>query len=66
MEFGRDADDAYAFITSMGITTGLVHDLDDDQTDQALADLRQLLTEHATGDGVLLGSSAWLVTARVP
>lgn len=66
MEFGRDADDAYSYIASMGITRGLVHDLDGDQTEQALADLRKLLDEHATPDGVLLGSSAWLVTARVP
>lgn len=66
MEFGRDADDAYAYITSMGITRGLIHNLDDDQTEQALANLRQLLNEHATADGVLLGSSAWLITARVP
>lgn len=66
MEFGRDPDDAYAYLASMGITRGLVRDLDDDQTEQALADLRQLLDEHATEDGVLLGSSAWLITARVP
>ena len=66
MDFGRDPDEAYAFIASGGIARGLVHDLDDDQTEQALAALRHLLDEHATGDGVLLGSSAWLVTARVP
>jgi hypothetical protein len=65
IELGRDTDDAYAYIASMGITRGLVNDLDEDQTEQALADLRQLLDEHATGDGVLLGSSAYLVTARV-
>ena len=66
LHFGRDADDAYAFIASGGITRGLLHDLDDAQTEQALARLRRLLDEHATEDGVLLGSSAWLVTARVP
>lgn len=66
MEFGRSADDAYEYVLSMGITRGLVHDLDDDQTERALADLHHLLDEHATEDGVLLGSSAWLVTARVP
>ncbi len=66
MEFGRDAEDAYAYITSMGITRGLLQGLDGDQTEQALASLRQLLDEHATADGVLLDSSAWLVTARVP
>lgn len=42
---------------------GLVHGLDDDQTERALVDLRRLLDEHATADGVLLGSSAWLVIA---
>jgi SAM-dependent methyltransferase len=65
VEFGGDVDDAFAYISSMGITRGLVHDLDDDQTELALTNLRQRLDEHVTADGVLLGSSAWLVTARV-
>lgn len=66
MEFGRDVESAYAYVASMGITQGLLHDLDHDQREQALTDLRQLLEQHATEDGVLLGSSAWLVTAQVP
>lgn len=64
VEFGRDAEDAFAFIRSMGITRGLVHDLDDPQRQEALDNLARLLAERETPDGVLLGSSAWLVTAR--
>ncbi len=49
----------------MGITRGLLHHLDRDQRERALGALRRLLEERETADGVLLGSSAWLVTARV-
>lgn len=64
LEFGRDADDAFAFICTMGITRGLLHDLDDRQREEALDNLGRLLAKRETPDGVLLGSSAWLVTAR--
>jgi SAM-dependent methyltransferase len=63
---GRDPDDAFAFISSVGFTQGMLQDLDSDQTEVALGNVRQLLGDRATADGVLLGSSAWLVTARVP
>jgi SAM-dependent methyltransferase len=66
MLFGRDPHDAYGYIASMGIARGLVSDLDPARKEQALGDLRGLLDEHATADGVLFGSSAWLVIARVP
>lgn len=64
MEFGRDTDDAFAFISALGLTRGLVHDLDDDARARALDAVRQLIAERDTGDGVLFGSSAWLITAR--
>lgn len=64
MTFGRDADDAITFISSMGLTKALLHDLDADTRSRALEDLRQLVAAHESSDGVLLGSSAWLVTAR--
>jgi len=66
VQFGRDADDAYAFLSTIGFTRGLLNDLDGDQTEEALGNLRRLLEGRETTDGVLLGSSAWLVTARVP
>jgi hypothetical protein len=64
MVFGRDADDAYAFVTSMGIVRGLSHDLDDTTRAEALAKLRATIDAHATPDGVLFDSAAWLITAR--
>ena len=64
--FGRDGEDAYAWIRTLGFTQGLLEDLDRDRAEVALGNLRRLLDEHATADGVLLGTSAWLVTARVP
>jgi hypothetical protein len=38
--------------------------LDAAESDQAFDRLRAMLREHATPDGVLLGASAWLITAR--
>jgi hypothetical protein len=38
--------------------------LDDVGKRQAEANLREVMTAHAGEDGVLLGSGAWIVTAR--
>jgi SAM-dependent methyltransferase len=64
VEFGRDADDAYAFMRNIGIVQGLTQDLDDGDRVQALANLEETVAAHATADGVLFGTSAWLITAR--
>ena len=64
IELGADADDAYAFMQTMGLFRGLTQDLDTSDRDRALANLRQLVDAHDTGDGVLLGTAAWLITAR--
>ncbi len=48
----------------MGLTKGLLRDLDDDARERALVTLRQLVDDRETPDGVLFDSSAWLVTAR--
>jgi len=61
--FGRDAEDAYAFVSTLGITLGLTADLDDTAQAAALEQLRQTLAAHDTADGVLLRGSSWLVTA---
>lgn len=66
IEFGSDADDAYAFMRTMGIVAGLTHELDDADRARALDELRRTVAEHDTGDGVLFGTSAWLITARRP
>jgi SAM-dependent methyltransferase len=64
MRFGRDADDAFTFALTAGITRGLTADLDDSARTAALDALRQMLVDHETPDGVLLAGSAWLVTAH--
>ncbi|MBA3302892.1 MAG: methyltransferase domain-containing protein [Actinomycetota bacterium] len=64
IEFGSDADDAFAFMRTLGIVEGLTHDLDEAGRAHALAELQQTATAHDSGDGVLFGTSAWLITAR--
>ena len=43
---------------------GLTHDLDEPTRRQALERLHDTLAAYETEEGVLLGASAWLVTAR--
>jgi SAM-dependent methyltransferase len=64
IRFGDDADDAFSFVRTFGITTGLTRDLDSARKAAALDALHATLVEHETGDGVLFGGSAWLVRAR--
>jgi SAM-dependent methyltransferase len=64
IEIGRDLDDAYAFTQTMGLVEGLSHDLDEAARAEAMDNLRTLLARHEAPDGVLLGSSAWLITAK--
>jgi SAM-dependent methyltransferase len=63
ISFGTDADDAYSFVSTFGITRGLTADLDDATRTAALDQLRQTLKQHETADGVLFDASAWLITA---
>ena len=64
VEFGTDADDAFSFVRTMGMVKGLTKDLDDAEKARALDQLHDVLKRHETAEGVLLSSSAWLVTAR--
>jgi SAM-dependent methyltransferase len=64
IEFGSDADDAFAFVRTIGIVEGLTQDLDDDGRAQAMAELQKTVIAHDSADGVLFGTSAWLITAR--
>jgi SAM-dependent methyltransferase len=63
---GANADDAYEFVRSMGITKGLLQELDADRAARALAAVRASLAEHEAPSGVAYGSGAWLITATVP
>lgn len=63
-DMGRDADDAYAFMSTVGVARGLLQDLDEAARTEGLSRLRQAIDEHETPDGVLYRASAWLITAR--
>jgi SAM-dependent methyltransferase len=63
---GADAADAFGFARTLGMTKGMLDDLDDAARAEALETLRQTLAAHETADGVRLESCAWLITARRP
>ena len=63
---GADADDAFSFVSTLGMTRGLTHELDDAGRAAAMAALQASLRAHETSDGVLFGGSAWLVRATRP
>jgi hypothetical protein len=44
-------------------TKGLLDDLGADERVAALNNLRSVLAEHATPQGIVLGTASWLVTA---
>jgi SAM-dependent methyltransferase len=62
MYYGRDADDAHAFV--LGILGWMLDGLDDAGRDRGRDALHTALQEHRTAAGVLLDSAAWIVTAR--
>jgi SAM-dependent methyltransferase len=62
MWFGPEPDRAADFIR--GQMAWLFSTFDDDEQQRAEANLRDVMTMYATVDGVLIGSGAWLVTAR--
>jgi SAM-dependent methyltransferase len=66
ISFGADADDAFSFVSTLGMTRGLTQDLDDAGRAAALEALHATLRAHETGDGVLFRGSAWLVGASRP
>jgi SAM-dependent methyltransferase len=62
--FGADPDDAYAFVSALGVTRALLGGLDEPSRTAALKALRNRLAERGGPDGVLLGAAAWLITAH--
>ena len=66
IRFGKDSDDAFAFARTAGIVEGLTKDLEELQKAEAMANLRAVMADHETPEGVLFGTSAWLITARRP
>ena len=66
VRLGADATDAFEFLRGLGVIRGLLDGLDEKMAAGALDELRGVLPAYDTGAGVLLGSSAWLITARRP
>jgi SAM-dependent methyltransferase len=63
MRVGNDVESAYAFLSRTGNARGLLDDLGADDRIAALNNLRSVLAEHVTAQGVVLGTASWLVTA---
>jgi SAM-dependent methyltransferase len=64
LSFGRTAEEAFRFLTGLGVTESMLRDLDATRRAQALAALRETVEAHETPEGVLFASAAWLVRAR--
>ena len=63
---GATADEAFSFVSALGMTRGMLRDLDPETKTRTLDKLRALTVSHDTGNGVLLDSAAWLISARRP
>lgn len=66
MWLGASVESAWEFVAEMGLVRGLTDSLDDTTREHAMAELRRRISTNATADGVILGSAAWLITARQP
>jgi SAM-dependent methyltransferase len=63
MWFGQHTEEAYSFVTSLGLVRWLLGQLDDERRSAARDALRRTLDQHATAAGVRYESAAWIVTA---
>ena len=66
LSLGSDVEDAYAFVSGMGIARGLLADLGPADQETARAELRSTLAAAQGPDGIAFHSSAWRITARRP
>lgn len=64
VELGTDAADALEFAKTMGIVEGLTESLDAGRRAEAMSNLADLLHARESSAGVLMGTAAWLITAR--
>jgi SAM-dependent methyltransferase len=63
MYFGRDAEEAFQFVSSLGVARSMLEPSDADRRRAALDALRRTITAHERGNGVFYDSATWLVTA---
>lgn len=66
MELGADAEDAFQFFASSALVSWLLEGVDDAGRAKAMDNLRTVFKEAEGPEGVLLGTSAWLINARKP
>ena len=64
--YGRDVDAALEYVRGFTCTKNLLDRLDPPGSELALERLREMLAEHARGDGIWFDSRAWIVRARRP
>jgi SAM-dependent methyltransferase len=63
MWFGQHTEEAYSFVTSLGLVRWLLGQLDETDRSTALDALRHTIDQHANAAGVRYDSAAWIVTA---
>jgi SAM-dependent methyltransferase len=63
---GPDTETAYRFVAGLQPVLLMLADLDEAAKARALENLRATVAAHETADGVVFGSAAWVVTARMP
>jgi hypothetical protein len=66
IDFGSDADDTFSFLQTLGVSRVSPATSKDASRSRAFAELRGTVDAHVTTDGVLFGTSAWLITADRP
>jgi SAM-dependent methyltransferase len=64
VRLGDDPDHAFAFVSQMSITLGLLDGLDTNARDASLERLHETMREAMTHVGVFLPSTSWLIEAR--
>jgi SAM-dependent methyltransferase len=63
MWFGRDVDEGFAFLSTVGVVKGMLKGVDEAGQAEALAVLRRSIDAHLTSDGVVYPSATWVITA---
>jgi len=63
MQLGRDAEDAWEYVRGMGLFRGLTEGLGETDKADAIANVKQLIGDHTTSDGVMVDSASWSITA---
>lgn len=65
VEFGSTVDDAFALASTLGSTRKLLARLGASDRRRALQALREMLASYQAEEGIVVPSSAWIITARI-